>query len=91
MIGIKVDRVLDAKGLVCPMPVLGTRKMLDELKSGEVLEVITTDPASRADIPALVGRLGHELLEVGENGESSFFSGSGKGKDMDYCYPLPLF
>lgn len=73
MIGIKVDRVLDAKGLVCPMPVLRTRKMLDELKSGEVLEVITTDPASRADIPALVDRLGHELLEVGENGESSFF------------------
>ncbi|MBZ0156729.1 MAG: sulfurtransferase TusA family protein [Alphaproteobacteria bacterium] len=65
--------VLDVKGLHCPMPVLRTKKAIDSLGTEQVLQVIATDPASKADIPALLGRLGHELLELREEGgEFSF-------------------
>lgn len=60
------DKVLDARGLVCPMPVLKTKKALEELQPGQLLEVNATDVASKADIPALLGRLGHELIEIRE-------------------------
>lgn len=67
---LKPDKVLDAKGLNCPMPVIKTKKALEGVESGQILEVIATDPASKTDIPALLGRLGHELIEVREgNGE----------------------
>lgn len=69
----KAERVLDAKGLVCPMPVLKTKKSLDDLEIGQVLDVMTTDPASKSDIPALVKRLGHELIESSERDMTFFF------------------
>ncbi|HEB75199.1 MAG TPA: sulfurtransferase TusA family protein [Nitrospirae bacterium] len=64
----KADQVLDTKGLNCPMPVLKTKKALDGIESGQVLEVIATDPGSKSDIPALLKRLGHELVETREEG-----------------------
>lgn len=62
----KADMILDLKGLICPMPVLKTKKAIDGIGSGQTLEVIATDPASKADIPAFLGRLGHELVEAVE-------------------------
>ncbi|MBF0465463.1 MAG: sulfurtransferase TusA family protein [Nitrospirae bacterium] len=74
MADIKADQVLDTKGLNCPMPVLKTKKALDGIDSGKILEVISTDAGSKSDIPALLSRLGHELLETKENGNViSFF------------------
>lgn len=71
---IKADQVLDTKGMNCPMPVLKTKKAIDSIDSGQVLEVISTDPGSKSDIPALLKRLGHELLETKEEGKAiSFF------------------
>lgn len=64
---IKPDVVLDTKGMNCPMPVLKTKKAIDGLQSGQVLEVISTDKGSISDIPALLKRLGHELLETKED------------------------
>ncbi len=74
MTEIAVDVVLDAKGLNCPMPVLKTKKALQTMGSGQVLEVIATDPGVKLDIPALLKRLGHELLEMREeDGTISFY------------------
>ncbi len=71
---IKPDQVLDTKGLNCPMPVLKTKKALDAIESGQVLEVVATDPGAKSDIPALLQRLGHELMNVEEEGGvMSFF------------------
>lgn len=70
---MKADRVLDVKGLVCPMPVLKTKKSLDELEIGQVLDVIAIDPASKSDIPTLIKRLGHELIELSERDMIFFF------------------
>jgi len=71
---VKPDQTLDTKGLNCPMPVLKTKKALDAVQSGQILEVITTDPGSKSDIPALLKRLGHELVETKEDsGVISFY------------------
>jgi TusA-related sulfurtransferase len=58
------DVVLDTKGLICPLPVLKAKKAIDGLEQGQVLSVISTDAATRSDIPMLVRRLGLELLDT---------------------------
>ncbi len=74
MADITADQTLDCKGLNCPMPVLKTKKALDGIKSNQVLEVISTDPGAKSDIPALLDRLGHELVDTKEEGkEITFF------------------
>ncbi len=60
------DKVLDVRGLHCPMPVIKTKLAIDGMKPGEVLKVISTDPAAKADIPVLLDRLGHDLISIEE-------------------------
>jgi tRNA 2-thiouridine synthesizing protein A len=68
------DVELDCKGLSCPMPVLKTKKKLDEMQVGQVLKMISTDAGSKSDVSALVKRTGHELVNVQEAGrEFTFF------------------
>ena len=69
--GVSANRTLDAKGLSCPMPLLRTKKEIDKLGSGEVLEILGTDPGSRNDLPGCCERAGHEYL--GEKEDSGFF------------------
>jgi len=74
MTDVKADSKLDTSGMNCPMPVLKTKKALDGIDSGKILEVVSTDPGSKSDIPALLSRLGHQLLDTKESGSSiSFF------------------
>jgi len=65
--------VLDAKGLVCPLPVLRARKALKSLRSGEILEVHATDPASRLDVPHFCDATGNELIETRKEGDVLVF------------------
>ncbi|MCR2821155.1 sulfurtransferase TusA family protein [Lederbergia panacisoli] len=66
---MNIAKVLDAKGLACPMPVVRTKKAISELESGEILQVLATDKGSKADITAWSGSQGHELLSsTEENG-----------------------
>ena len=44
------DKELDARGLSCPLPILKTKKSLNELASGQVLKVVATDPGSIKEI-----------------------------------------
>jgi len=67
---VKPDKTLDCLGLYCPEPVFKTRIELDELKKGEVLEVLADDPAAESDIRSLVKNLEQELLEVTEEGNA---------------------
>ena len=56
------DRVLDLRGLKCPLPALRTRKVLGSTAPGGRLAVECTDPLSRIDIPNLLRETG-DLLE----------------------------
>jgi TusA-related sulfurtransferase len=60
-------------GLFCPEPVFRTRQELDNLEVGQVLEVVADDPAAEEDIPRMVKRLGHKLIEMyNQDGEFHF-------------------
>ena len=62
------DKVLDAKGLNCPLPILKAKKAIKELEAGQVLEVLSTDPGSVADFQAFSRTTGNELLDHSEEG-----------------------
>lgn len=58
--------VLDARGLLCPEPVMMLHKRVRELGVGDELVVLATDPSTTRDIPKFCRFLGHELLEAGQ-------------------------
>lgn len=55
---------VDARGLLCPLPVLKARKRLMTLVPGAVLEVLADDPAAVIDMPHFCAEAGHELLSA---------------------------
>jgi len=56
------DKELDTRGLLCPLPILKTKKALAEMVSGEVLKVVATDPGSTRDFQAFARQTGNELV-----------------------------
>lgn len=54
---------VDARGLACPMPIVKTAQAIAPLSSGELLEVLATDPGSTKDFVAWSRTTGHELVE----------------------------
>lgn len=60
---------LDARGLICPLPVLKARRALQGLGPGEVLAVESTDAAALNDLPAFCRTAGHALIEQSSDGE----------------------
>lgn len=65
-----ITETLDAQGLNCPMPVVKSKQAIDSLASGEVLEVVATDPGSMSDIEGWADSTdGVELLEQIEGDE----------------------
>lgn len=64
------DREIDTRGTKCPMPVLKTKKALAAMQTGEVLQVLATDPASMADLAEFARQTGHHIVSQQEiNGE----------------------
>jgi tRNA 2-thiouridine synthesizing protein A len=71
---LKVDKVMDLKGMPCPMPVVKVSKGIKEIQVGQVLEAVTTDPGSLADFPAWARTSGNEIVNtVQDNGTIRFF------------------
>ncbi len=60
---MNVKQVLDATGLACPMPIVRTKKAMDTLQTGEVLEVHVTDKGSIKDIPVWANKSGHDIVK----------------------------
>jgi rhodanese-related sulfurtransferase/TusA-related sulfurtransferase len=63
------NKTLDAKGLACPMPIVKTKKEMETLEPGQVLEIQATDKGSTADIAAWAKNTGHHYLGTVEDGE----------------------
>lgn len=59
---IKVDERLDCKGMSCPLPVVKTKKAMEKLNPGQVLEVDATDRGSLTDLRSWASRTGHHYL-----------------------------
>ena len=63
---VQPDREVDARGLNCPLPILRTKKTLNEMSSGQVVRILATDPGSVRDFHAFSRQTGNELLESGQ-------------------------
>ncbi len=59
---------IDARGLLCPLPVLRLRKVLAGLPEGAVVEMLATDGASWVDVPHFCAQSGHTLLLAQDQG-----------------------
>jgi len=67
------DRELDARGLNCPLPIIKTKKALNDLGSGQVLRVTSTDSGSVKDMEAFAKQTGNELLGSSQEGGGYVF------------------
>jgi tRNA 2-thiouridine synthesizing protein A len=70
---VDFDKELDARGLSCPLPILKTKKSLNELTSGQVLKVVATDPGSIKDMQAFATQTGNPLLSTTEENKTYVF------------------
>ena len=61
---VEANETIDCKGLSCPMPILKLAKTMKSMGSGNVLELIGTDPGSKGDIPKWCKKTGNEFIEM---------------------------
>ena len=67
------EMTLDTSGLVCPYPLLNTKKKIGLLKSGDILKIISTDPSSVVDFKVFALKSGHALIRHEINTEKNQF------------------
>jgi tRNA 2-thiouridine synthesizing protein A len=67
------DKELDARGLNCPLPILKAKKSLNDMQSGQVLKVVSTDPGSVKDFQAFAKQTGNDLLQQADAGKEYTF------------------
>jgi len=60
---------LDARRMLCPMPVIRTQEKVEQLQAGDTLTVFCSDPGAIHDIPAWCRVNGHEVLDIRRQGE----------------------
>jgi tRNA 2-thiouridine synthesizing protein A len=61
-----IATTVDARGQSCPGPLVSLAKALKDVSSGDLLELLATDPGSRSDVPSWAEISGNELLESNE-------------------------
>lgn len=64
MTTVHVTRLIDARGMPCPGPLMSLIGAIREGEVGDVIEVLSGDAGSKTDIPAWVAKAGHELVEI---------------------------
>jgi len=62
---MEISETIDARGLLCPLPVLKLRKRLKTLATGQCVLLLADDPAAVVDVPHFCAESGHELLATG--------------------------
>ncbi|MDP6647401.1 MAG: sulfurtransferase TusA family protein [Dehalococcoidales bacterium] len=65
---MKADQTLDCMGIYCPTPIIKTTTKMKDLKTGEILEVVSDDKRIRLDMPDWCRTTGHEFLGIEEQG-----------------------
>ena len=68
-----VAEKLDARGLNCPLPIIKTRKAINLIESGEILEVTSSDPGSVKDMAVFCEQTGNRLVTSNEADSSYIF------------------
>ncbi|SFJ87064.1 sulfurtransferase TusA family protein [Methylophaga sulfidovorans] len=60
-------QILDARKMLCPLPVIKAQNQIKLMSQGEELDVICTDPGALHDIPAWARINGHEVIATQQN------------------------
>ena len=68
-----VAEKLDTRGMSCPLPIVKTRKAINQIKAGELLEVTTTDPGSVKDMATFCEQTGNRLVASNESDNGFVF------------------
>lgn len=68
-----IDKELDARGLVCPLPILRTKQSLAAMSSGQILRIIATDKGSVIDFQVFAEQTGHALLSMSQTADEFVF------------------
>ena len=77
---MEFDEDIDARGLICPLPVLKARKRLLAMRPGAVLRLRATDPAAVVDVPHFCRDAGHQFLADTPDGDGrAYFIRRGDG------------
>lgn len=69
----QADAILDASGLFCPEPVMLLHNKIREIASGEVLQLLATDPSTQRDVRKFCTFLGHELVAEQERNKQFLY------------------
>ncbi len=64
MSGVQIDKLIDARGMACPGPLMSLIGAIRQGEAGQVFEVLSSDEGSKTDIPAWVAKARHETVEV---------------------------
>lgn len=62
MTSLTIDKEVDCVGMICPLPVLRTKKALSDMQTGKILKVIATDQSAQHDIPMFAKQTGNTLV-----------------------------
>ena len=62
------DRQIDCTGLYCPLPIMKTREAMTQIAVGQVLQMLSDDPASDRDVRSWARHTGHDLLQISRSG-----------------------
>lgn len=62
-------KVLDARGLICPEPVMMLHSAVRDANAGELIKMLATDPASERDVEKFCRFLNHELVKTEREGD----------------------
>lgn len=75
-----IKQTLNARRLLCPMPLIRTQNALKKLQAGEILEVICTDPGTEYDIPTWCRMYDHKLLSQEQR--------TNDDEMLEYCFVI---
>ena len=67
----EADKVIDLRGMSCPWSILKAKSKLIAMNPGDVLEVLCTDPMMSKDFPKVLGKSGHQLIQIIDKPEYS--------------------
>ena len=73
MSAIIIDKEVDCIGMICPLPVLRTKKALSDMQTGKILKVIANDPGAKNDIPMFAKQTGNTLIHSEVEDENFIF------------------
>jgi len=67
------DIKLDVTGLNCPLPLLRLKQLLSKTDTGDIIQVIATDPAAHLDIGVFIDKSAHQILQYSLEDDKQYF------------------